>query len=237
MREIDRQKDELLSIVSHQLATPVSSVKWYLEMMQDGDVGKLTKEQSEHVSTAQSVITDLVDLVQMILDVSRIQLGRMKLDMAETDLGAFTKEILNVIEPKAKEKKVEFNVSLPKKWPKSVFDKRLLKMTIENLLSNAIKYTPEKGKVDWKMEIRDGNLYCEVKDTGCGIPKKDQSRIFTKLFRASNVRDVDGNGFGLYIAKGAVESQDGRIWFESGQGKGTKFMINLPLKPKNKRSK
>src|SRR3989338_2645516 len=228
LRELDRQKDELISIVSHQLATPVSSVKWYLEMLQDGDMGKLTPEQSKHVQEVQGVTLNLVDLVGMILDVSRIQLGKMKIDPQPLDLDVFFKEILAVLDPKAKEKDVDFIHVLPAKLPTVLLDKRLTRMTIENLLSNAIKYTPTKGKVTMNLEIKDEKIHFSVKDTGCGIPKKDQGQIFGKLFRASNVRNTaDGNGFGLYVAKGAIENQGGKIWFESEEGKGTQFFIEL----------
>lgn len=230
LRELDRQKDELLSIVSHQLATPVSSVKWYLEMLLDGDVGVLSKEQQEYLNTMQSVTHNLADLVSMILDVSRIQLGKMKVDAQPLDLNLFFKEILFAIEPKAKEKEQKFDVSIPNDLPKAMLDKRLTRMTIENLLSNAVKYTPAKGTVKWFMELRGTMLYMEVRDTGCGIPEKDQKQIFGKLFRASNTGAIDGNGFGLYVAKGAIEAQGGKIWFESKENKGTTFFVELPLK-------
>lgn len=227
--ELDRQKDELLGMVSHQLATPVSSVKWYLEMLHDGDLGELSKEQKEHVASMQGITLNLSDLVSMILDVSRIQLGRVQIEKQELDLSVFFKEILAVIEPKAKEKGVRFTVKVPPSLPKAMLDKRYTRMTIENMLSNAVKYTPSGGDVDFLVELRDNNLYCEVKDTGCGIPKNEQDKIFGKLFRASNVSGVDGNGFGLYVAKGAVESQGGKIWFESEEGKGTTFFVEMLL--------
>lgn len=228
--ELDRQKDELLSIVSHQLATPVSSIRWNVEMMQDGDLGKFTKEQGEALSGLYSIAGNLSDLVSMILDVSRIQLGRVKIEKQELDLKAFFKEILEIIEPKAKEKGMQFIKSIPDDFPSAKLDKRYTHMTIENLLSNAIKYTPKEGTVNFTVEIKDNILYCQVKDTGMGIPKADQDKIFGKLFRASNVRNaVDGNGFGLYVAKGAIEAQGGKIWFESEEGKGTTFFVELPL--------
>lgn len=229
--EIDRQKDELLSIVSHQLATPVSSVKWYLEMMKDGDLGKLSEEQLKHVTSMQEVAVNLSDLVSMILDVSRIQLGKMHIEKQELDLNQFFKEIIEIIEPKALEKKVNLVKKLPANMPVAQLDKRYTHMTIENLLSNAIKYTPEGGQVDFTVTLVGDRLRCVVKDTGVGIPKADQEKIFGKLFRASNVRNtVDGNGFGLYVAKGAVEAQGGNIRFESTEGKGTTFFVDLPLK-------
>lgn len=230
VKEIDRQKDELLSIVSHQLAAPVTSIKFYLEMLLDGDLGVLKHEQQESMKSMQSITADLSDLVSMILDVSRIQFGRMKLDRRDIDLSVFFKEILDVIEPRTKEKGIHFQVSMPKKLPTAHLDKRLTRMTIENLLTNAVKFTPEKGNVDLVVEIRGKSISCEVRDTGCGIPQSEQSQIFDKLFRASNVRDkISGNGFGLYIAKGAIESQGGKIWFQSEEGKGTQFFVELPL--------
>ncbi|HVX01435.1 MAG TPA: HAMP domain-containing sensor histidine kinase, partial [Candidatus Babeliaceae bacterium] len=156
--------------------------------------------------------------------------GRMHIDKQELDLSSFFKEIMEVIDPKAKEKDVTFVKLLPEKYPAAELDKRYTRMTIENLLTNAIKYTPQKGTVQLKVEIRGDTLYCEVKDTGVGIPKQDQDKIFGKLFRASNVRNtIDGNGFGLYVAKGAIEAQGGKIWFKSEEGKGTTFFIELPL--------
>lgn len=237
MREIDRQKDELLSIVSHQLATPVSSMKWYLEMMLDGDVGKLTKEQTEHVQSLQVSAANLADLVSMILDVSRIQLGRMKVDRSEVDLDAFFNEVITVIDAKAKERGVEFAKKMPKKLPVSMQDKRLLHMTLENLLSNAVKYSKEKGgKVVLDVQVKDNVLHYTVTDNGCGIPKDEQGKIFGKLFRASNVQKIDGNGFGLYAAKGAVEALGGNISFVSDTNKGTTFTVNIPLKSDKSKS-
>ncbi|MAE68376.1 hypothetical protein CL635_01020 [bacterium] len=230
MAELDKQKDELLSIVSHQLATPVSSTKWYLEMMIDGDFGKLSDEQEKHVKSMQGVVGNLADLVSMILDVSRIQLGRMKVDLADLDLSEAINEILVVIEPKAKERNAKLNVSLPKELPVAKLDKRLIRMTLENLLSNAVKYSDkDAGEVEFTVEVANGTLTYSVKDNGCGIPEKEQDKIFGKLFRASNIQSIDGNGFGLYAAKGAVEALGGSIRFESTENKGTTFFVSIPL--------
>ncbi len=229
LKELDRQKDELIGIVAHQLGTPVTSVKWYIEMFLDGDIGKLTEEQQNQLKTMQLVTTNLSDLVSMILDVSRLQLGKMKVDRTDMNLGGFFAEILAIVEPKAAEKKVKFVKSLPKELPTAMLDKRLMRMTVENLLTNAVKYTPEGGEVELKVAVQGKMLRYTVRDTGCGIPKADQGRMFEKLFRASNVRKTDGNGFGLFVAKGAVEAQGGSIRFESTEGKGTTFFVELPL--------
>lgn len=231
LAEIDRQKDELLSIVSHQLATPIASVRWYIEMLLDGDLGVLNDEQKKQLETVMHSSQNLSDLVSMILDVSRIQLGRIKIEKQSLDLNEFFKEIYEVVDPKALEKKIHFNKKMPQNMPSAMLDRRYTHMTIENLMTNAIKYTPEGGIVDVSVDIQDNWLHLTVRDTGCGIPVADQNNIFGKMFRASNVRNssIDGNGFGLYVAKGAVESQGGQIWFQSAEGKGTTFFVKLPI--------
>src|SRR3989339_182293 len=230
LQEIDRQKDELISIVSHQLNTPVSAVKWNIEMFLDGDLGKMSDEQTKQLNLMQSELASLADLVSMLLDVSRIQLGRMKVSRAELDLAAFFAEELAVIEPKAKEKKVKFTAHIPAKLPVGYLDKRLVRMTLENLLTNAVKYTPEGGQASLTVKLQGDKIIYEVKDTGCGIPKAEQARMFEKLFRASNVVNAqEGNGLGMFVAKGAVEAQGGSIRFESEEGKGSVFYVELPL--------
>lgn len=229
-KEIDLQKDELLGLVSHQLATPVSAIKWNTEMMLDGDLGEFNIEQRKTLVLFQDITKELSDLISMILDVSRIQLGRIRVDKQSLDLNVFFKEILDIIKPKVAEKKVKFIVDIPKKIPTVMLDKRYTHMTIENLLTNAVKYTPTKGQVSLTVSVKKNILRCEVKDTGVGIPKSEQAKIFGKLFRASNVKNtVDGNGFGLFVAKGAIEAQGGKIWFTSEEGKGSTFFIELPL--------
>lgn len=230
LAEIDRQKDELLGIIAHQLFTPITAVKWSTENLLSGDTGKLTKSQQNEVESIQNVTAQLADLVAMILDVSRIQLGRIPLNNVPLDLNVMMKEILEIITIKAKEKNVKLVTHMPNTLPTVLLDKRYTHMTIENLLSNAVKYTPAGGAVTLTMTTANDILRCSVKDTGCGIPKADQEKIFGKLFRASNVRNtVDGNGFGLYVAKGAIEAEGGKIWFESEENKGSTFFVELPL--------
>lgn len=229
MRELDRQKDELLGIVSHQLATPISALKWDFEMLIDGDLGEVKGEQKDFFQKLQNVTSHLSDLVSMILDVSRIQLGRMKVDRTELDLNVFFGDVLNIMETKSKERKVNLSYSIQERMGIGKLDKRLMFMITENLLSNAIKYTPEGGKVNFDTKVENNVLKFRVSDTGCGIPKQDQDKIFGKLYRASNVRSVDGNGFGLYVVKGAAEAQGGKIWFKSEENQGTTFYVELPI--------
>lgn len=230
--ELDKQKDELLGLVSHQLLAPVTFIRWTMESFLDKEFGEITDEQEKELKNVYASNMGLLDLVDMILNVSRIQLGRMHATFAELKLKEFFHEILEQIELQAKQKNVHFTVSMPTNLPTVMLDKSFTHMTIENLLNNAVKYTPENGAVDFKVEIKNQTMYCTVKDTGCGIPRQDQSKIFGKLYRASNVANsIKGNGFGLYVAKGAIEAQGGQIRFESEEGKGTTFFVELPLTP------
>lgn len=231
LQDLDRQKDELLGIVAHQLAKPITAIRWDLESLLDGDLGALPEKQKDEVDIMRTQAVNLADLVSMILDVSRVQLGKIKLEAQPLDLNAFFKEIIDVIEPTVKQKKIHFVKNMPASMPTVLLDKRYTRMTIENLLTNAVKYTPEGGKVTLDVSFKDGTMHCEVSDTGCGIPKEDQGKIFGKMFRASNVRNaVEGNGFGLYVAKGAVEGQGGTIGFSSKEGAGTTFTVTLPVR-------
>ncbi|HEX3151421.1 MAG TPA: HAMP domain-containing sensor histidine kinase, partial [Gemmataceae bacterium] len=229
--DIDRQKDELLGMIAHQLSTPITAVAWSTEGLLAGDSGPLTPAQQTDVGTIRSVAFQLADLVTMMLDVSRIQLGKVPITDAPLDLGEMFRDMLGVIGIKAQEKGVSLTVSVPPALPIALLDKRYTRMAVENLLSNAVKYTPTGGSVAFTVELRDDVLRCTVTDTGCGIPASEHEKIFGKLYRASNVRNTqDGNGFGLYLAKGAVEAQGGHIWFQSAEGKGTTFHLELPLR-------
>lgn len=230
LSELDRQKDELLGIVAHQLARPITAIRWDLESMFDGDLGSLNDKQKEETKIMRAQVVNLADLVSMILDVSRIQLKKINLEPKELDLDALFKEMLDVVHPTIVEKNLEFIANMPTHLPIVLLDRRYTRMTIENMLTNAVKYTPEKGKVILDVQISNKIMRISVTDTGCGIPKAEQSKIFGKMYRASNVRNtVDGNGFGLYVAKGAIEAQGGKMWFESTEGKGTTFFVELPM--------
>ncbi len=229
LAEIDRQKDELIGIVSHQLVAPVAAVHWSLEEMLDGEFGPLTAQQTTQVKRLLHSLSDLTYMTRLLLDVSRIELGRLRMDRRSTDVSRLLADAVLQASEQAKQKRVELRTTLPKKSMWGVLDSRLVRIAVDNLLSNAIKYTPEGGKVELSASLANGRLRCKVTDTGIGIPPEDQPKIFGKLFRATNARDVDGHGFGLYVAKGAIEQQGGRLTFTSRVGVGTTFVIELPV--------
>ena len=198
-------------------------------MILDGDLGKLPKEQKDHLGTMLSVVKDLSGLVSMILDVSRIQLGKMKVVVDKTNLDQILNEILEVMIPKANERKVIIDVNKPKQIDDSMMDKRLTNLIIINLLSNAVKYSPDESTVKLDIKTVDEFYEITVSDNGIGIPKSEHHKVFGKLYRASNTGAIDGNGFGLYAVKGATESLGGSIRFESEENKGTTFYVRIPI--------
>ncbi len=231
-QELDRQKTELLAIVSHQLAKPITALKWEAESLLDGDLGVLAQKQQDEIKRMHAQSVNLADLVSTILDVSHIQLGKVDIKAQPLELKPFFSEIVDIVRPTIAEKAIRFVETVPAHLPTVLLDKRYTRMTIENLLTNAVKYTPQNGAVTFEVTINEENIMrVRVADTGVGIPKDEQSKIFGKMYRASNVRNAAaGNGFGLYVAKGAIEAQGGSLWFTSVEGKGTSFFVDLPLK-------
>ena len=228
-RQIDQAKTEFVSLASHQLRTPLSAVNWYAEMLIAGDVGKLNEEQKKYVDEIYKGNQRMVDLVNALLDVSRIELGTFAVEPEPTQLIDIAKSLLKELKPEIDKKKQEIKENYDK-LEKINVDPKLIRIVIQNLLSNAVKYTPEKGKVTISILEKEPNVEIEVSDTGYGIPKLQQKDIFTKLFRADNVRekDTEGTGLGLYIVKNIVEHSGGKIWFESIENKGTTFYITIP---------
>lgn len=230
LQEIDRQKDELLSIVSHQLGGPITAMRWTLEGLHDGEYGPLAPPQREEVGRMMRAAASLNDLVSLLLDLSRIELGRLAVSKRPVSLRDFFDELLQAIGVLARQKGVTLDTRVPADLPMAEIDPRLTRMALENLLNNAVKYTPVGGRVTFTVSLAAAQLHCRIQDTGCGIPPDEQPLLFTKLFRASNVRDtVPGNGFGLYIAQGAVVQQGGDLRCQSILGRGTTFDVTLPI--------
>ena len=231
-KAIDKEKTEFVSLASHQLRTPLSSVNWYAEMLLSGDAGKLTKAQKEYVTEIFAGNKRMIDLVNDLLNVSRLELGTFSVNPEEVDIVGAAFAAIDEQKQIIKQKKIKILTNFPDERPLSInADPKLLHMIFQNLLSNALKYTHEKGEVSITVEKTEENIQITISDTGIGIPKKDQSKIFTKLFRAENVKgeDVEGTGLGLYIIKSIIEESGGVISFESIEGTGTTFLVSLPI--------
>lgn len=230
-KQVDRAKTEFVSLASHQLRTPLTAISWYIEMLLAGDAGKLTKEQKDYLYEVYKGNNRMIELVNALLNVSRIDLGTISMDPVPTDVREIADSLLTELTPQWHLKKMNIIKSYDPALPLINVDPKLIRIVFQNLLTNAIKYTPEKGTITFSITKDTRNIKIVVADSGYGIPKDSQSRIFGKLYRADNIRDkeTDGNGLGLYIVKSIIENSGGKITFKSVENKGTTFTITLPL--------
>ncbi|HSX05670.1 MAG TPA: PAS domain-containing sensor histidine kinase [Candidatus Saccharimonadales bacterium] len=229
-KQVDRSKTEFVSLASHQLRTPLSTISWYAEMLLAGDAGKITKEQARYVHEIYDSNRRMTELVGSLLNVSRIDLGTFSVEPEPTDLVKLAQGIVKDLEPQIFARKLNFQEEYDPNIPILNADPKLMRMVIENLSSNAIKYTPELGTVTLQLKHRAHETQIIVTDSGLGIPAAQQSKIFSKLFRADNVKthDTEGTGLGLYLVKSIVDYSGGTIWFKSKENKGTTFCVTIP---------
>lgn len=240
IKELDHQKDAVLHMVAHQFKGPIATTNFITELLLDGTYGELTAEQKENVTSIRAAARSMGDQSEMVLAAAQITLGKkLPIEPAPLDLNVFFKDIMTGAMIQAKSRKVELKTSIPSKLPIVMLDRKFTQIAVDNLLSNALKYTALKspeggGTVDLTVSVEGNVLHCIVKDTGVGVPDKDKDKIFQELSRASNA-GKEGTGLGLHVAKGAIESQGGKMWFTSTEGKGTTFYFDLPIKeaPKN----
>ena len=227
---VNKAKTEFVSLASHQLRTPLSTINWYAEMLLSGDAGKINEEQTKYVQEIYDGNRHMTELVNSLLNVSRIDLGTFSVEPEPTDIKALTVEIVKGLEPRVFARHIDFREQYDDKLPTVNVDPKLIRMVIENLASNAVKYTPLGGRVTLKIQHRDHDILISVQDTGYGIPKHQQDKIFSKLFRADNVKvqDTEGTGLGLYIVKSIVDYSGGKIWFISAENKGSTFYVSIP---------
>lgn len=236
-QEVDRAKTEFVSLASHQLRTPLSAIKWYAEMLLAGDAGKLKHEQNDYVNEIHTGNQRMIDLVNALLNVSRIDLGTFAIEPEPIRLEEIAESVLTEMTQQIHQKKMHVQKRYAPGLPTVNADPKLMRIVLQNLFTNAVKYTPEEGNVNIEISKNAKDILIQVADTGYGIPKAQQDQIFKKLFRADNVREreTDGTGLGLYIVKSVVEQSGGTIRFESEENKGTTFYITLPLQGMKKK--
>jgi len=236
LQRLDDAKSEFLSIASHQLRTPTTIIKGYISMMQEGSFGKLSKNISDSLDKVYIATERLLNLIENLLDISRIESGRLEFDIKPLDLSKLADELKTEFEKKAQDKKLKLLVSYPSDLPMVNTDASKIKEVASNLVDNAIKYTP-KGEVSIELHQEGTSVVFCVSDTGIGIAVEDLSRLFNKFVRGSNMSTThpEGTGLGLYFARVVIENLGGRIWVESvGKGRGSKFCFSLPLADKRK---
>lgn len=225
-------QSDFITLASHQLRTPLSGMRWLIELMQKPNTGPLNKKQKEYLEKLYISNERMIALVNDLLEVARLEEGDIKLYFQPTDLPSIISTIVKEKEKEIKTKKlkVSFNVHA-EPFPSVRSEPNKIKQAIMNIISNAITYSPENGKVDIELEVLDGTALCKVSDTGVGIPADQQAQIFNKFFRGTNVLKFEniGTGLGLYITKAFINASGGKIWFKSDEAKGTVFYFTLPI--------
>ncbi|MBP7811722.1 MAG: PAS domain-containing protein [Candidatus Moranbacteria bacterium] len=229
---LEQMKDRFLSVAAHQLRTPIGSMRWSMELLQSGDFGELPSGAQEAIRELYDNSTRLLALINSLLDVSRIDQGKVNEESSLVDMTKVIQEVVTILSGEAKQRGITLTFTTPEKsLPLVRITRGHMFEAIENLVSNALRYSREQGKVTVTLCVKEHMLEIRVSDTGIGIPQADQVKIFSKFFRASNaVRSfTDGSGLGLSVVKSYVEENGGRVSFESQENVGTTFLIELPV--------
>lgn len=229
---INKMKNEFISIASHQLRTPISAINWETEILLSKFQKGMTSEQIGGIETIRALSGRMTKLVNDLLDVTKIDQGRMILKNEEVDLGVITQEVLRNFFPLVKAKNIRVSINDGGRTYICLGDREKVKLVVENLISNSVKYIATRGKIEIRIKKSKGFSVFSIKDNGVGIPQKQQRQVFDKFFRSDNILkyQTEGTGLGLYIAKNIIEQIGGRIWFKSKEDVGTLFSFSLPLK-------
>ncbi len=231
-KQIEKMKTEFVSVTAHQLRTPLSSMKWALQLLMDGDIGKITPEQKDIFEKTYQSNERVIKIVNDLLNVTKIEEGEYLHELILADIEKVIVSVISSLSQVIEEKKINLEFIGPKKKiPQTKIDVEKIKIVIQNFIENAIKYTHTDGKIIISLKKDKNNIEFKVQDTGIGISKKDQKRIFTKFFRSETALKIetDGSGLGLFISKNIVEAHNGKIYFKSEEGKGSIFYFTLPI--------
>lgn len=232
-KRVDRLRTEFLSLAAHQLRTPLVEVKWALQVLLDGERGNLSATQKELLQKTYGSNEGMLLLINDLLDITKIEEGKYLSNLSLMQIEDMGASLVELHKEEAGRQKVELGFQAPQKpLPQVLVDEEKIKLVLQSLVENAIHYTPPGGRVTVSFFSDTKEVGVSVQDTGVGIPKEEQGRIFEQFFRATNAKKLGtiGTGLGLYLAKNIVEAHGGRIWFVSQEHKGSDFRVALPLR-------
>lgn len=230
-RELDQLKSDFISVAAHQLRTPLSGVKWVIKLLLDGDLGEVNKEQKEMLNRGYETNEKMIQLVNDLLNVSRIENSKFGYDFKKGDFKKLLNTLIENTEITSKQRNIEVQfVNHAENISYFSFDAEKLLIALQNVVDNALKYTLSGGKVTITVEKQGDYVEIKVSDTGVGVPKEELPKLFSKFFRASNVihLETDGSGLGLFIVKSVIAQHGGKILVDSIEGKGTTVTVIIP---------
>jgi PAS domain S-box-containing protein len=231
LKKLDGVKTDFLNTTSHELRTPVSSIKGYIQMLLKHTLGDITEEQKKALEVVLRNTNRLDSLIQDILDISRLESGTMKFIPEKTDVMKMINEVAETMQTSADVKRIKINSDIQKEIPDLMIDSERIKQVLINLVDNAIKFSPDDSMILIKAKKEKGEVVFEVQDFGRGIPKNKQNKIFDRFYQVDSGTDrkFGGIGLGLTISKKIIDTNGGQIWVDSIVGKGSSFKFSLPL--------
>jgi len=232
VENISKTKSDFISAVSHELRTPLTSIKGYASILMAGKLGDIPDKVKERLGKINTHSDNLVKLINDLLDISRIESGKVEMNFGLCNLRNIVENIQDLLAPQLKEKEIQLDVKLSPATPETMMDRSQVERVFINLLSNAIKFTPPGGTISITSASDKEVITTEISDTGIGISQEDISRLFDEFYRVENKinQNVKGTGLGLALVKKIVEAHEGSIWITSEINEGTTFHFTLPIK-------
>jgi signal transduction histidine kinase len=232
LSEANRMKSEFISIATHQLRSPLANLRWTIELLTSGKLGKIEEKQITYFKVLKENINRMQESISDLLTVSRIEAAKLPIKKRSFSIKRLIKDLISEYNSFAKASNVKIFLNIENNFPKIFSDYFQVRLVLENLLDNAIRYIDEKGKVEINLSKKGRNIYFSIKDNGVGIPKEEQKYIFKKFFRSKNILryQTHGSGLGLYISKSIIQKLRGKIGFKSKEGLGSTFWFSLPIK-------
>lgn len=231
LKALDESKDEFISMASHQLRTPLTSVKGYISMVLEGDVGEINDGQRKMLTQAFVSSQRMASLIADLLNVSRLRTGKFVIEPSAVDLSKLVDDEISQLKETAVGRGLTLEFKKPTSFPVLMLDETKTRQVVMNFVDNAIYYTPSGGEIEVLLRSGEKSVDFVVRDNGIGVPKTEQLHLFTKFFRAGNARKArpDGTGLGLFMAKKVIVAQGGAVTFKSTEGKGSEFGFTFPL--------